>query len=109
MTQQDSNEMVGAATDLANSDEMQEIIAAFVDEVSEYIEVINKAMVESDFQTIGRLGHTIKGDSMAVGLDDVAKVGASIEQAAKVRDSEQIPHLLSQVATRVEQVRRCLG
>ena len=109
MTQPDSDEIRGAAIDIVDPDEMQEIVAAFVVEVTGYIEAIKKAMRESDFQTIGRLGHTIKGDSMAVGLDDIAKIGASIEQAGKVQKTETIPTLLSHVETQLEQVRKSLG
>jgi CheY-like chemotaxis protein/HPt (histidine-containing phosphotransfer) domain-containing protein len=46
------------------------------------------AAEKSDFDTLGKIGHKIKGEGGSYGLDKISDIGADIERAAKAEDME---------------------
>ena len=54
------------------------------------LNTIRAAVDEGDFDTLARLGHTVRGTGHGYGFTGMGTIGAAIEQAARGRDLEAI-------------------
>ena len=68
----------------------KELLAEYRNQLARFIHEIEKAIVLKDFETLRRLGHTIKGSSAAIGAYVLSNRGASIEKEARKRGIENI-------------------
>lgn len=50
--------------------------------------VYQKALETGDFDSIGVLGHSMKGSGGTYGFDELSNIGRAIEKAAQIRDKE---------------------
>ena len=50
------------------------------------LETLRAALTRSDFETIGHLGHDMKGTGLSYGFGEITRIGSELEQAARVRD-----------------------
>ena len=63
--------------------ELQEIIPAFFDNTRQEIQELAAANAVGDYDTLQRLGHSIKGAALGYGFADLAEIGLQIENAAR--------------------------
>ena len=68
----------------------KELLAEYRKQFMSFVREIEKAIVRKDFETLGRIGHTIKGSSAAIGAYVLSNRGASIEKEAGKRGIENI-------------------
>lgn len=66
------------------------VIAAFLSETPRRLETIRQGLTEQDFETIGRIAHTLKGSSHYVDAEALGSLGAEIEKLAESRDARAI-------------------
>ncbi len=52
------------------------------------VHTIRSALQDGDFETIRRLGHSMKGSGGGYGLDPVTDMGSGLEEAAKAEDAD---------------------
>jgi len=60
---------------------------------------------QHDYETVSVLGHNIKGEGGGYGLEALTKIGSSIEEAARVKDPEQLRELVDALATYLDEVK----
>ena len=76
----------------------------YMGQVKDYMEAIEKAISENDFETIEDAGHRMKGSGQAFGFDAISEMGKSFEQAAKEKDLGEIGKELSELERYMERV-----
>ncbi|MCP4351465.1 MAG: Hpt domain-containing protein [Desulfobacterales bacterium] len=62
--------------------ELEEIIPMFFEQTWEDIQSVKDALEKGDYETLERLGHSIKGASLGYGFEEMGKIGKAIEEAA---------------------------
>ena len=80
------------------------LIPKFLKNMQNNITAIQKALRQSDFETIQTLGHNMKGSGGSIGFDTVSDIGKSLEQAAKNQNSEEIMKQIDILSTYLERV-----
>ena len=68
----------------------KELLAEYRKQFMSFVREIEKAIARKDFETLGRIGHTIKGSSAAIGAHVLSNRGAHIEKEAEKRGIENI-------------------
>ena len=101
MTQYDNKIVVHVDPDI------EDLIPGFLENRQKDINVIKESLESSDYDTIERLGHTMKGSGGGYGFDEITEIGFKIENAAKEKNADEIlrqVHDLSDYLGRVEVV-----
>ncbi|HAZ61785.1 MAG TPA: Hpt domain-containing protein [Gammaproteobacteria bacterium] len=62
------------------------------------VDRIGAALAVSDFATVRRLGHSMKGTGGGYGFDEITRLGGGIEDAALVTDADTVRALNSELA-----------
>ena len=79
--------------------DLEELIPGFLENRRNDISNIKNALEKSDFDTIQRIGHDMKGLGGGYGFDAITDMGAELEMAAKKKDNKiirkQVVELLS--------------
>jgi len=70
--------------------DLEAIIPRFFELRAVDISVIKESIEKSDFETIMRMGHSMKGAGGGYGFDYVSEIGQAIEEAAKKKDGVAI-------------------
>jgi PAS domain S-box-containing protein len=65
------------------------IISEFKDRVGQRLKEVHEAIELSDWQTLGEIGHWLKGSAGTVGLDDLVGPAQQLEEAANSKSTEQ--------------------
>ena len=68
----------------------EDLIPDFLDNRCEDIRSLTDAIGRQDYETIQRIGHSMKGSGGGYGFDDITDVGRLIEEAAKARNVDEI-------------------
>ena len=84
--------------------DLQDLIPMFLENRYEEINKIKSAITEKDFETIKKLGHTIKGVGGGYGFDYVTELGYKIEEAAKINDEESLLELVTELENHLKNV-----
>ncbi len=64
-------------------EKVADMLPTFLDVLQNHIINMEKTVKEGDIHTIGRVGHTLKGALMNLGLDDFAEIAKTIEKEGK--------------------------
>lgn len=83
----------------------RKLMARYLERRINDLEVLELALAESDFEAIGLAGHNLYGSGSAYGLDEISRLGKSLEKAAEAEDAEQIRARLGDLATFVRTVK----
>ncbi|GAB6888750.1 hypothetical protein JCM13304A_22490 [Desulfothermus okinawensis JCM 13304] len=84
--------------------ELEEIVPLFLENRKNDIKVIENSLKEKDFNTIKRLGHSMKGTGGGYGFDRVTEIGAAIEEAAKNQNSSEIQQQIDTLKDYLERI-----
>lgn len=73
------------------------LIPNFLENREKDIRKIDESLEKGDFETIERLGHSMKGSGSIYGFDGVSDLGREIEMSAKEKNSEMIKDKVSEL------------
>lgn len=86
-------------SDLANEPDMLDIVEMFVDELPDRVASLQKALAESDIQTLTSISHQLKGAAGGYGFGIITDAAAELEQAAKNNaDPRTLEQKISEIA-----------
>lgn len=71
-------------------EDLEDLIPGFLENRRADVDKIKTATTESDYLSISRLGHTIKGVGGGYGFDEISSIGEKIEDAAKEENKEKL-------------------
>lgn len=80
------------------------LIPKFMTNRKKEIATMAEAVVQSDFDTIRKVAHGMKGVSGSYGFPSMTAAAARLEQAAKVADGESISRNLTALASYLDRV-----
>jgi len=86
------------------NEELAPLLPRFLQRKRDDILAIRDRLEQEDYETVRVLGHNIKGEGGGYGLDALTKIGSSIEEAARVKDSKQLQALVEALATYLNEV-----
>jgi len=87
---------------------MEELLPFFVESTKKDLELMKTALHASEFETVRRIGHSLKGSSGAYGQEKIGQIGASIESAALDKDSSKINDQLNELAASLNQLNQTI-
>ena len=70
--------------------DLQDLIPGYLENRGKDLLVYQQALEKGDFDSIGILGHSMKGSGGGYGFDDLSSIGRAIEDAAKNKDKESV-------------------
>ncbi len=82
-----------------------QLVPNFLKNREKDIKEVEDSLKRKDFETIERLGHSMKGSGSIYGFDGISELGKRIESSAKNKNSEEIQDSLSELKhylTRIE-------
>ena len=82
----------------------RQLMARYLKRREDDLELLGRALAESDFEVIERTGHNLSGSGSAYGLDAVSELGRGIEEAARREDAAETRSLLDDLANYVRTV-----
>ncbi len=68
--------------------ELSTLVPRFLDNCRRDAGVLEKAIAQSDLDTIRKIGHSLKGVGGGYGFAEITSIGATIETAAKAGDTK---------------------
>ncbi len=70
--------------------DLQDLIPGYLENRGKDLLFYQQALEKGDFESIGVLGHSMKGSGGGYGFNDLTSIGRAIEKAAKNRDKESV-------------------
>jgi len=74
-----------------------QLVPNFLKNREKDIKEVENSLKRKDFETIERVGHSMKGSGSIYGFDGISEIGKSIESSAKNKNSEEIQDNLSKL------------
>lgn len=87
-----------------DDDDIKELIPEFLKNRQTDVKTIIAALECGDYETILVLGHGMKGSGGGYGFDAITDIGHSIEDAAKVKNPEEIKKQVDELSSYLERV-----
>jgi len=84
---------------------IEDIVADFLQHRRENTSAITDAIENSDFETVGDIGHDIEGTAGAFGFSGMALIGRSLQQAARESSLGDIRTLAAELQGYLERLR----
>ena len=81
-----------------DADIMNEIYGEYVSSVKEKISDLKNALDASDWQNADRIAHTVKGNALSAGDEEVAVAAIELRKAAALNNMERCRSLLDRIA-----------
>jgi len=70
--------------------DLEDLIPGFLENRRKDIVEIESLLASDDYETIQRLGHSMKGAGGGYGFDEITNIGMHIEQASKEKNAGEI-------------------
>jgi len=70
--------------------DLQDLIPGYLKSRRKDLLDYQQALEKGDFDSIGVLGHSMKGSGGGYGFNDLSSIGRAIEKAAKNKDKESV-------------------
>lgn len=70
-------------------EQIEQMLPSFISTLSSHMDNLQNALEDADLMVIGKLGHTIKGAFLNLGLDDCAQIALHIEESGKAEDRDE--------------------
>ena len=80
------------------------IYAEYVTSISVKIGEADVALAEGAWDTLDKVAHTVKGNSLAVGDQQMADVAIALRSAAKLQERDQTAQLIEDMKALVKQL-----
>lgn len=96
---------IGEGMDLAVDPVIVDLIPGFLDNRRADLQLIPQLLERSDFQTIQRLAHNMKGSGASYGMIPITELGAQMEAASVRRDTSAIERLHRELSRYVHSIR----
>ncbi|MBF0185097.1 MAG: Hpt domain-containing protein [Magnetococcales bacterium] len=77
--------------------ELEEIIPGYLANRHKDILQLTDLLGKEDFETMRVLGHRMKGSGAGYGLDEISRIGAAMEQAARGQHSAELTALIQEL------------
>ncbi len=74
-----------------------QLVPNFLKNREKDIKEVENSLKKEDFETIQRLGHSMKGSGSIYGFDGITELGKMIETSAKNKDITQIKNNLAEL------------
>jgi HPt (histidine-containing phosphotransfer) domain-containing protein len=84
--------------------DIKELIPGFIVNRYEDIKLLNIYLEKRDFESIVRLGHSMKGFGAGYGFDAISLIGEQLEDAAKNELTKEISYQIDALLEYMEQV-----
>jgi CheY-like chemotaxis protein/HPt (histidine-containing phosphotransfer) domain-containing protein len=84
--------------------ELEAVIPEFLEGRRQDVASLREALERSDFETIRRLGHRMRGSGSGYGFEAITQIGESLEQAGRNRMPDEVPRWLAELANYLERV-----
>ncbi len=68
------------------AEQIETLLPSFIATLGSHMQNLENALAENNPTTIGRVGHTIKGAFLNLGLEDCANIALCIEERGKAGD-----------------------
>ena len=75
-------------------DDLKELIPGFFENRYEEINQIKELFSQKDFNTIKKIGHSIKGVGGGYGFNYISELGLQIEEAARQEDEGKLSEII---------------
>ena len=72
----------------------RQLMARYLERRDTDIGKLRSALLETEFETIRVTGHNMYGSGSAYGLDEISRLGQSIEDAAERQDTDRLERLI---------------
>jgi len=82
---------------------MQKIVPQFLKNAREDVDVLKSALEKADYESIARLGHSIKGAG-GFGFDYLNQIGLLLEEAARIKALDKIGALVNDLEDYLDRV-----
>lgn len=87
-----------------DDDTIQELTGDYVNSMSDFIAQAAACLSSNDFPALRKVGHTIKGTSANVGLEDMRVLGLALEQSAAASDAAGSRDNIEKIASAMEEL-----
>ncbi len=84
--------------------DLEPLVDNFIKNSFKDLEEIKMAIGQKDYETLGRLGHNVKGSAYNYGFDILAGIGKKIEKAAAFRDDSKLESGIAEFEQYLERV-----
>ncbi len=89
------------------SAELEPLIPTFLVNRHRDVATITLALTRGDFETIARLGHSMRGVGTAYGFDYISEVGYKLEEAATAHQTATIDAYIQTLTSYLARVEIC--
>ncbi len=83
---------------------LRELIPRFMSHRRAELAGLGLALARGDFEAARRLGHSLKGVGGGYGFDEITRLGAAIERAARRLDENSVAALVAELADYLDSV-----
>ena len=87
-----------------DAEAVEAVYAEYVSSVGVKIAEANAALAAGAWDTLDRVAHTVKGNSLAVGDRQMADTAIALRNAAKLQDRGQVEQLIADLKSLAEQL-----
>ncbi len=87
-----------------DAEAVEAVYAEYVSSVGVKIAEANAALAAGAWDTLDRVAHTVKGNSLAVGDKQMADTAIALRNAAKLQDRGQVEQLIADLKSLAEQL-----
>ncbi|MEA1935731.1 MAG: Hpt domain-containing protein [Thermodesulfobacteriota bacterium] len=84
--------------------DIEDLIPGFLENRRRDIETIEDSLASNDYETIQRLGHSMKGAGGGYGFDEITDIGLHIENAAKEKNADEIQRQAGKLLNYLENI-----
>ncbi len=86
-------------------DKVDAMLPTFLTTLQDHVQNLEDALGSNDTESLGRLGHTLKGALLNLGLDDVAEIAYTIEIEGKAgSDNTDFPGLVTRLKEEMSEI-----
>ena len=78
--------------------DLEELIPGYLQNRRNDIEAIQHSLSSNDFETIQRMGHTMKGSGSGYGFDFISAIGMNLEEGAKEQSVDRIRNSMTELS-----------
>ncbi len=88
--------------------DIADLVPAYIAKRMRQIEELHSLFQQSNWATLQRIGHDLKGSGGAYGFEAISMLGANIENAAREQDIDSLRHSIEQYASTIQAINKWL-